>query len=148
MAADLDLVRRLVAAEHGLAVATTTRADGSVHASLVNAGVLDDPLTGQPAIAAVVRADARKLTLMRRTQRATFVFRSGWEWVAVDGPVTLIGPDDTSTGFELAGLPQLLRDIFKSAGGTHDDWDEFDRVMAREHRTAVLVSPARITSNG
>ena len=46
MPADLDLVRRLSAAEHGLAVVATTRADGTVHASVVNAGVLDDPLLG------------------------------------------------------------------------------------------------------
>ena len=100
MPADLDLVRRLVAADHGLAIITTTRADGSVHASLVNAGVLDDPIGGRPAVGAVVRADTRKLRLLRRTQRATIVFRSGWEWVAVDGPVTLIGPDDTTTSEE------------------------------------------------
>src|SRR5438270_13858714 len=101
MPADLDLVRRLGAAEHGLAIVTTTRADGSVHASLVNAGVLDDPVGAQPAVGAVVRADTVKLRRLRRTQRATIVFRSGWEWVAVDGPVTLIGPHDTTTAFDV-----------------------------------------------
>ena len=45
-------------------------------------------------------------------------------------------------------LPALLRDIFIAAGGTHDDWDEYDRVMAAERRTAVLVEPARILGNG
>src|SRR5204863_10119603 len=121
MPADLDLVRRLVGADHGLAIITTTRADGSVQASLVNAGVLTDPLSGEPAIGAVVRANAVKLRLLRRTPRATIVVRSGWEWVAVDGPVRLIGPEDTTTNFDLAGLPQLLRAIFTAAGGTHDD---------------------------
>jgi PPOX class probable F420-dependent enzyme len=148
MPADLDLVRRLAAADRGLAIFTTTRADGSVHASLVNAGVLDDPLTGRPVVGAVVRSDTYKLRRLRRTQRATVVFRSGWEWVAVDGPVTLIGPDDTDAGFDMANLPALLRNVFTAAGGTHDDWDEYDRVMAAERRTAVLVEPARITSNG
>jgi hypothetical protein len=37
--------------------------------------------------------------------------------------------------------------VFTAAGGTHDDWDEYDRVMAEEGRVAVLVDPARITSN-
>ena len=55
MAADLDLVRRLVAADQGLAIVATTRADGTVHTSLVNAGVVDDPLTGEPAVALVAR---------------------------------------------------------------------------------------------
>ncbi len=40
-------------------------------------------------------------------------------------------------------LPGLLRDVFAAAGGTHADWDEFDRVMAAERRAAVLVEPTR-----
>ena len=42
--ADLDLVRRLGAAEHGLAIVATTRADGTIQASLVNAGVMAAPI--------------------------------------------------------------------------------------------------------
>jgi hypothetical protein len=38
----------------------------------------------------------------------------------------------------------LLRDIFTAAGGTHDDWDTYDRVMATERRVAVLVEPERV----
>ena len=148
MATDLDLVRRLVAADHGLAVVATTRADGSVHASVVNAGVLDDPLTGAPAVALVARGSARKVGLARAAGRAALTFRAGWEWVAVEGPVTLIGPDDVPDGYDISRLPQLLRDVFTAAGGTHDDWDTFDRVMAEEGRIAVLVQPDRISSNG
>jgi len=40
-------------------------------------------------------------------------------------------------------LRLLLREIFTAAGGTHDDWDTYDRVMAEERRTAVLVTPER-----
>ena len=50
--------------------------------------------------------------------------------------------------FPPGDLPGLLRAVFRAAGGTHDDWDTYDRVMAEERRTAVLVDPARITSNG
>ncbi len=147
MAADLDLVRRLVSADHGLAVVATTRADGSVHASVVNAGVLDHPLTGVPVVGLVVRGGALKVRLLRRAGRAAVTFRAGWEWAAVEGPVDLIGADDPADGFPPGALPQLLRDVFTSAGGTHDDWPEFDRVMAAERRLAALVHPARITSN-
>ena len=148
MPAELDLVRRLVAAEHGLAVVATTRPDGSVHASVVNAGVLDDPVTGRPCVGLVVRGDARKLSHLRRAGRAAIVFRSGWEWVSVEGPVRVVGPDDQCDDLAPAARAKLLRDIFTAAGGTHDDWDTYDRVMAEERRTAVLVDPARITSNG
>jgi hypothetical protein len=41
----------------------------------------------------------------------------------------------------------LLRDVFTAAGGKHDDWAEYDRVMAEERRTVVFVSPVRIYSN-
>ncbi len=34
-----------------------------------------------------------------------------------------------------------------AAGGTHDDWDTYDRVMAEERRTAVLITPDRVYSN-
>jgi hypothetical protein len=57
--------------------------------------------------------------------------------------VQIIGPGD-----DPQQLPALLRAIFTAAGGTHEDWATFDRVMADEGRVAVLVAPARITSNG
>ena len=76
------------------------------------------------------------------------MFRVGWEWVAVEGATTIVGPDDPLSGIDPAAVPTLLRDVFVAAGGTHDDWDEYDRVMATEHRTAVFVNPDRITSNG
>jgi len=144
MVADLDLVRRLAAADRGLAIIATTRADGSVQSSLVNAGVLDHPVTGEPVVGIVVAGAALKLRLLRRSGRAAVTFRAGWEWVAVEGPVTMIGPDDPAAGVD---LPSLLRAIFTAAGGTHDDWDEFDRVMAAEARVGVFVAPARISSN-
>ncbi|MGI9052389.1 MAG: pyridoxamine 5'-phosphate oxidase family protein [Ilumatobacteraceae bacterium] len=147
MAADLENLRRLVAAEHGLAVVATTRSDGSVHASVVNAGVLDDPRSGEPVVGLIARGDAVKVRLVRRAGRASLTFRVGWEWAAVEGPVQLIGPDDPADGFSPHRLPQLLRDVFSAAGGNHGDWNEYDRVMAAERRVAILVQPARMTSN-
>ena len=146
-AADLSVVRRLVAADHGLAVISTTRDDGSVQTSLVNAGVLDHPVTGAAVVGIVARGAALKVRLIRRAGRAAVTFRSGWEWAAVEGPVTVIGPDDALADFAPARLPQLLRDVFTAAGGTHDDWAEFDRVMADEQRLALLVTPARVSTN-
>lgn len=147
MPADLDLVRRLAAADKGLAVVSTTRPDGSVHSSLVNAGVFDHPVTKEPAIAFVARGSAYKLRLFGAAGRANVVFRSGWEWVSVEGPVDIIGPDHPRSEVPDDAYPPLLRDIFTAAGGSHDNWAEFDRVMAEERRTAVFVAPERITTN-
>jgi PPOX class probable F420-dependent enzyme len=147
MPADLDLVRRLASADNGLAVVSTTRPDGSVQSSLVNAGVFEHPVTKEPTVAFVVRGSAYKLQLFAAAGRANVVFRSGWEWVSVEGPVDIIGPGGSRADFPEDGLPSLLRDIFTAAGGDHDDWAEYDRVMAEERRTAVFVTPERITSN-
>jgi len=143
--ADLELVNRLAAADHHLAVFSTARPDGTVHASLVSAGVREDPIDGVPGVAAVVAGNAVKLRLLRRSGSATLVFKSGWEWASVTGPVRLIGPDD-GTDFGL-DVPELVRSVFRCAGGQHDDWDEFDRVMAAERRCAVFVGATSLSSN-
>jgi PPOX class probable F420-dependent enzyme len=141
--ADLDAVKRLGAADHGLAVIAVARPNGTVHTSVVNAGVLGDPDTGQACVGFVAGGTAKKLDYIRQSGRAAVVFRSGWEWATVEGPARIIGPGDRAAD-ELA---MLLRDVFKGAGGTHDDWDEYDSVMAAERRAAVLVEPKRITGN-
>lgn len=134
----------MAAADHGLAVVSTVRPDGSVHSTVVNAGVMAHPVTGEDVVAMVVFGSTWKRKLFRRNGRASLVFRGGWRWAGVEGPTDVIGPDDPFAGFDLADLPGLLRDVFTAAGGTHDDWDEYDRVMAEERRAAVFIHPDRI----
>jgi len=133
----------LVPGDHGLVVVSTTRADGTIQSSVVNAGVIDHPVTGQPVVAFVAAGRAHRLANLRARPRATIVIRSGWVWAGVEGPTELIGPDDPYDGFDAERIRVLLREIFIAAGGTHDDWDEYDRVMADERRAAVLVTPER-----
>ncbi len=147
MAATLDLVRELAAADHGLAVAVVLRADGTPHASVVNAGVLDHPVDGEPVVGFVAGGNAAKLRHLRARPLGTLVFRAGWRWVAVQGDTELAGPDDPLPGLDGEGVRLLLRGVFTAAGGQHEDFDEYDRVMAAERRTAVLVRPRRITTN-
>ncbi|MFI5958044.1 TIGR03618 family F420-dependent PPOX class oxidoreductase [Cryptosporangium sp. NPDC051539] len=138
--ADLGDVARLVAGEHGLSVVSTLRGDGTIQSSVVNAGVL----AASGEVGFVVRGGARKLAYLRERPTVTLVVRVGWEWVAVEGTARLVGPDDPAEGVDVR---LLLREIFTAAGGTHDDFDEFDRVMRAERRTAVLVAPSRVYSN-
>ena len=145
--ATIEYVRELARRDHGLAVVVTQRADGSPQTSIANAGVLAHPVRGDAVVGLVVAGVTRKHANLRERPRATVVFRAGWEWVAVEGPVDLAGPDDPLDGFDARRVPQLLRDVFSAAGGTQDDWDEYDRVMAAERRVAVLVQPERISSN-
>jgi hypothetical protein len=144
MAVGLDDLKRLVATETGLATLACTRADGTVALSVFNAGLLPHPLTGAEVVGLVTVGGSRKLEHLRDRPVASLAWRHGWNWAGTEGAVELIGPDDQLAGFDLGRLPALLREIFVSAGGTHDDWDTFDRVMAAERRTAVLIAPSRI----
>ncbi len=144
---DLTDFARLIPGDHGLCVVSTLRRDSTIQASVVNAGVLDHPLAGHSVAAFVARGGGRKLVNLRERPRATLVIRAGWQWVAAEGPVELAGPDDPLPGVDAERLRILLREIFTAAGGTHDDWATYDKVMADEHRTAVLVTPDRVYSN-
>jgi hypothetical protein len=57
------------------------------------------------------------------------------------------GPDDPQPWLDPERLRLLLRETFSAAGGEHDDWDTYDRVMAEERRAAVLVHPDRVYTN-
>ena len=142
---ELDLARRLGRAESGLAVVITARRDGSPRASLVNAGVLTHPRTGLEVVGFVSLRVARKLDDIRRTPRATVVFRSGWEWVAVEGDVELSAPVAASAVGDQAAPLSLVRRIYASAvGGEADEWAHLDEQFAREGHTAVFLHPTRI----
>jgi PPOX class probable F420-dependent enzyme len=143
---DLAGFARLAALDHGLCVVSTLRADGTIQSSVVNAGVLDHPVTGSPVVGLVARGHSRKLANLRARPRITVVARAGWQWAAVEGSADLAGPDDP-LGLGGERIRLLLREIFTAAGGTHDDWDTYDRVMAEERRTAVLITPGRVYSN-
>lgn len=145
--ADLADFAALVRGDHGLCVVSALRADGTIGSSVVNAGVLAHPVTGQQLVAFTTRGWARKLARLRARPRATIVVRAGWRWAAAEGPVQIAGPDDPLPGFEPERLPGLLRDVFTAAGGTHDDWPTYDRVMADERRAAVMIIPERAYSN-
>lgn len=140
----LDVIRARGAGDHWLAVVITTGTGADPQVSVVNATVTDHPLSGEPTVALVAQAGSAKLANLRRHPRVTLVFREGWQWVAVRGPVELAGPDDPLPGLDAEGLRLLLRQIYVDAGGQHPDMDEYDRVMAEERRCAVLVQPERI----
>jgi PPOX class probable F420-dependent enzyme len=136
----------LAGAEKGLAVVATLRADGTIQSSLVNAAILAHPVTGEGVLAFVTYGRV-KLANLRVRPQVTTTFRAGWKWAAVEGRAELAGPDDPQDWLSPDGLRVLLRDIFAAAGGEHDDWDEYDRVMADQRRAAVLITATRVYSN-
>jgi PPOX class probable F420-dependent enzyme len=145
--ASIDDVRRLVTLDHGLATVSTVRRTGTMQATVVNAGVVPHPVSGEDVCAFVVRAGTRKLSHLRERPIVTLLWRAGWAWVTVEGTAELCGPDDPLKDVDEEGTRLLLRRVFEAAGGEHEDWAEYDRVMAAERRTAVLVAPRRIYQN-
>jgi len=138
----------LARADNGLAVVSTLRPDQTIQASLINAGILDHPATGEPVLGFVTYGRV-KLANLRARPAVALTFRDGWKWATVEGRAELAGPDDRPgwlTGSEQ--LRMLLREVFIACGGTHDNWADYDRVMDEQRRTAVLVVPTRIYSNG
>lgn len=146
--ATIDDVRAVVALDHGLATLSTLRGSGHVQSTVVNAGVIEHPVTQQHVAAFVGRPGTAKLRHLRERPQATLLWRAGWAWVAAEGSVELVGPDDPHPHLPLSELSSLLRRIHASAGAGHDDdWAEFDRTVAAERRVAVLLTPQRIYVN-
>jgi PPOX class probable F420-dependent enzyme len=140
----LDDVTALAAPEQYLAVVATVRGDATVQATVVNAGVLPHPATGRQVLGFVTYGPVKLMNLRARPQVAV-TFRSGWQWATVEGRAALVGPDDPQPWLaEADRLRMLLREVFTAAGGRHDDWAEYDRVMAEQRRAVVLVEPLRI----
>lgn len=136
----------VAAAERGFVVVATARADGTIQSSVVTAGLLPHPVTGAETIGFVTYGRA-KLSHLRARPWATVTARSGHRWVTAEGTVDLAGPDDRLTGVDPGDVPALLRRVFTAAGGTHDDWEAFDREMAEQRRAAVFLTPDRLYSN-
>jgi PPOX class probable F420-dependent enzyme len=144
----LDEAVALARDESGLTVVSTLRADTTIQASLVNAGVLAHPESGTPVLGFVTYGRVKLANLRARPQLAA-TFRRGWQWATVEGTAEIAGPDDPQPWCSDAEtLRLLLREVFTAAGGTHDDWDAYDRTMVDQRRAAVLVAPTRVYSNG
>jgi PPOX class probable F420-dependent enzyme len=132
--------------EQYLAVVSTLRADHTIQSSLVNAGMLLHPDSGEQVLGFVTFGRVKLANLRVRPQLGV-TFRDGRRWATVEGSAELVGPDDARPWLKPGALPGLLREIFTAAGGRHENWEEYDRVMAEQRRTAILVAPSRVYSN-
>ncbi|MFC4030004.1 TIGR03618 family F420-dependent PPOX class oxidoreductase [Streptomyces polygonati] len=137
----------LARSERGLGVVSTVRADRTIQSSVVNLAVMPHPLSGADIVAFVTYGKV-KLANLRVRPALTLTARSGGKWASAEGVAELVGPDDPHPAFDPDGRRLLFREIYAAAGGSHENWDEYDRVIAAERRAAVLVRPERIYGNG
>lgn len=148
LVASIAEARELSKLEHGLATVATVRTDGFVQLSVVHAGIVTHPVSGADVGAFVALGGTRKVVHLRARPTATLLWRAGWLWVAMEGNVELCGPDDPLEGVSWPDeTRRLLREVARASGIQHEDWDEYDRVVAAERRPAVLVTPRRIYRN-
>lgn len=121
--------------EHS-AVVTTIGKSGSAQVTIVRAG----PYEGQMAF--VIRGDTvKRQNLAVNANCTVLTVQPDWrKFATIEGQAEVRGPANT----EPEELRLLLRAVFTTAGGSHDNWDEYDRVMRDEGRVAVLVTPERV----
>ena len=133
---EFNAARAFMENEHK-SIITTYRRDGAAQMSIVVSG----PHNGH--VVFVVRGDTAKLANLRRDPRCTVLnVRPDWSaYAVVEGNATLHTWENT----EKPLLQPLLRDAFRACGGgEHSDWEEYDRVMEKERRAVVMVSPDRV----
>ncbi|MFE9580970.1 TIGR03618 family F420-dependent PPOX class oxidoreductase [Nocardia sp. NPDC006044] len=143
---DLKSFADLVPLDYGLSVAVTLRAEGTPHATVVNAAVLPHPITGTDVVAFVSPSATVKLANLRANPAIALTIRSGWQWVTVEGTTQLVGADDPDPDIDAERQRLLIREIFGNAGVTQD-WDTYDQVMRDKHGTLVFVTPTRVYTN-
>ena len=116
------------------AVVSTIRPSGTVQSTLVNVGLYGD------SIGFTTSGHTIKEYNLKRNPACTITIHNGPYWITAEGKARLYAWDDTDP----ETMRRLLRELYVIAGGTHDDWETYDRVVREERRAAVVMTPERI----
>ena len=84
--------------------------------------------------------DTRSRNITSSAIQPHLTIHNGPYWITAEGRARLYTWDDTDP----ETIRRLLRDLYVIAGGTHDDWETYDRVVREERRAAVVMTPERI----
>lgn len=136
----------------GLAVFACA-AEGRVPAGLVNAGLIEHPVSGEPVFAHVAYGDSHRVARLAKRPECSITVHDGRRWLTVEGRAELLhGPWDDRSATDAPELrlgedryAELHRTIYRAAGGgEHPDWPGFDVTMRTERRVAVLAGLDRL----
>jgi PPOX class probable F420-dependent enzyme len=116
------------------AVVSTLRPSGTIQSTLVNVGIYAD------GVGFTTVGRSRKEYNLRHNPACTITIHHGPYWITVEGKARLYTWEHTDP----ETMRRLLRELYVTAGGTHDDWETYDRVVQEERRAAVVVVPERI----
>ena len=116
------------------AVASTIRPSGTIQSTLVNVGLYDD------GVGFALSGNTLKESNLKRNPACTLTIHNGPYWITVEGKARLYSWDHTDP----ETMRHILRELYVITGGTHDDWETYDRVVREERRAGAVVVPARI----
>jgi PPOX class probable F420-dependent enzyme len=118
-------------------VLTTFRRNGAAQMSIVTCGLYGS------GVAFTTTGDRAKLLNMKRDPRCSLLVSKSewWGFIVLEGHAEIMYPEDT----DAEKLRLALRDVYRVASGAdHPDWDEYDRAMIEQVRSAVIVVPEHI----
>ena len=122
-------------------VLTTFRRDGAAQMSIVTCGPYRD------GVAFTTTASRAKLLNLKRDPRCSLLVsnENWWGFVVLDGMAQIISAENSSAD----EYRNALRDVYRTASGEeHSNWDEYDRAMLDDRRSAVIVIPDRTYGTG
>ena len=132
----LDRVSEFLSqAHHG--VLTTFRRNGAAQMSLVSCGLYRD------GVGFTTTNDRAKLLNLRRNPRCSLlVSQEDWRgYVVLEGQAKILSAQSATP----EELRQVLREIYRTVSGNeHPHWEEYDRAMQLQRRSAILVVPERV----
>jgi len=129
-------IRAFVADTHR-GVLTTFRRDGAAQMSIITCGPYRD------GVAFTTTADRAKLLNLQRDPRCSLLVsnENWWGFVVVEGRAQIISAGNTGA----EEYRDALRDVYRTAAGEeHSNWEEYDKAMRDDRRSAVIVIPDRI----
>ena len=124
-------------AENRRGVLTTFRRDGAAQLSIITVGPYRE------GAAFTTTEERAKLHNLRRNPRCSLlVAREDWSaYIVLQGAAQVFSAGNTD-GEELR---LLLQEVFRTAAGReHPNWAEYDRAMAEQRRSAIVVVPEHI----
>ena len=124
-------------AENRRGVLTTFRRDGAAQLSIITVGPYREG-----AAFTTTEERAKLHNLRRNPQCSLLVAREDWSaYIVLQGTAQVFSAGNTD-GEELR---LMLREVFRTAAGVeHPDWDEYDRAMVEQRRSAIIVTPEHI----